>query len=95
MYTYDAYVGVYPDTVWDEDHFDFEKLAGDGGVTQIIGWDCWGEPFITENFGGRSTPAQQEKFTLLGAFPNPFNPYTTISFTLPDEFTITVLRILR
>jgi len=28
-YTYDAYIGTYPDEILDEDHFDFEKLAGE------------------------------------------------------------------
>jgi hypothetical protein len=28
-YNYNAYMGIYPNTIWDEDHFNFTKLAGD------------------------------------------------------------------
>jgi len=31
LYTYDAYIGDYPDSVYSEDHFDFEKLATESG----------------------------------------------------------------
>jgi hypothetical protein len=42
MYTYDAYVGVYPDEIWDEDHFQFEKIVPPDTLwTQTYGGDSW------------------------------------------------------
>jgi hypothetical protein len=81
MYTYDAYVGVYPDDIWDEDHFEFEKLAGDRGVTQIVGWECLGEGF--DNITRQGSFEAPDVFALHGACPNPFNPATTLHFNLP------------
>lgn len=87
VYTYDAYVGLYPDDVWDEDHFEFEKLAGDG-VSQGGGWDCWGENFeVITNQVSSQTPVD---FTLMGLYPNPFNPVTTISFDLAEAVKVNV-----
>ena len=34
--------------------------------------------------GGGSTPALPEDFALIGAYPNPFNPTTTLRFDLPQ-----------
>lgn len=82
MYTYDAYVGVYPGDIWGEDHFDFEKLAGGDGGAYVSGWACWGTEF------GRPTTETPvitpNHFALHGAHPNPFNPMTTLSFSLPE-----------
>ena len=81
LYTYDGYIGDYPDIVWTEDHFEFVKLAaGDG--TLVTGWDNWGESF-EENIAvlESNTPSV---FTLHAAYPNPFNPVTTIAYTLPE-----------
>jgi hypothetical protein len=77
-YTYDAYVGTYPNDIWDEDHFDFEKLAGDGG-SNISGWECWGEPFTEQMVQEDATP---DESSLVNAYPNPFNPTTVLSYQL-------------
>lgn len=81
MYTYDAYVGVYPDDIWDEDHFDFEKSAvGDGGYI-VSGWESRGADFdeLAYENKARFTPMG---YALLGAYPNPFNPTTAISYQI-------------
>lgn len=81
MYTYDAYVGVYPDEVWDEDHFNFEKLeTGDG--TFVTGWANDGEGF--EEWLIEEMVEAPANFLMVNAYPNPFNPVTTIRFDLPE-----------
>ena len=79
-YTYDAYIGLYPDTVWDEDHFDFEKLATGNGVEFACDWTNSGEPFPGESM----TEIHPSSFILHPCFPNPFNPSTVISFEMRD-----------
>ena len=82
-YTYDAYVGTYPNNVWNEDHFDFSKgLTSDGGEI-IEGWgveygDCEGETeLLAQNL--------PEDFSLYQNYPNPFNPETSIDIYLPNS----------
>jgi len=79
MYSYNAYVGVYPDMVYGSDSFPFEKLAaGDGMV--VNEWTNSGESFaewMTET--PVVTPAD---FAVQAVYPNPFNPTTTLSYTL-------------
>ena len=84
-YTYDAYTGIYSSVIWQEDHFDFEKLAaGDGGAA-VSGWRNWGETFPGE---GSEEPISSEypsEYGLSSAYPNPFNPVTRIAYTLPER----------
>lgn len=87
-YTYDAYVGIYPDDVWSEDHFDFEKLAiGDGNST-VPDWSCWGESFNA--LLAQTIISEPQDFELLGAYPNPFNAATTIRYALPETAVVTL-----
>ena len=78
-YTYNAYVGNYPNTIWDEAEFAFSKTADDGGSFSLEEWVCSGEPF--EEVQTAVIPVQHN---MLSAYPNPFNPETTISFTLEN-----------
>ena len=80
-YTYDAYIGIYPDTIYTEDHFDFEKLAAADGSDYIHDWYCWGESFEGEVIES-ITP---DKCIKLTAFPNPFNAKTVISYQLTAD----------
>jgi hypothetical protein len=89
IYTYLGYAGLtvsYP--ALDSATFEFEKLAApDGGPTV---WEaiCYGEPFPGEVI--RALALTPNTFTLKGASPNPFNPTTNISFTLPEVSDVTL-----
>ncbi len=77
-YTLAGFVGTYPGTIIDEDSFPFEKMAGDATPNHNLGWSLFGWDDDTPEL---STPAE---FTMLSAYPNPFNPSTVISFELRD-----------
>ncbi|MBC8203988.1 MAG: T9SS type A sorting domain-containing protein [FCB group bacterium] len=79
-YSYIAKTGDHPSTVFAEDSFPFEKLAGDNSSNnfntwELTGWD--GEEAVVVN-----TPV---KYSLSQNYPNPFNPETTISFAIPNN----------
>ncbi len=80
-YTYNAYLGINPDIVWASDSFTFEKsTTGDGDMQDA--WSNWGESFTELN--DPAAISAPEQFALRGAYPNPFNPATTIGFALPE-----------
>ena len=80
-YTYDAYIGEYPDIVLSEDHFDFEKLAVSDGVYIIQSWDNCGEEFDCSDV---ESNILNFEFSILNCYPNPFNQRTALDFVLPS-----------
>ena len=78
-YTYDAYAGVYPAMILNEDHFEFEKLSVSDGYGVVNDWNCWGEEFGVTDKLSQNIPG---KFALYAPYPNPFNASTAISFKL-------------
>lgn len=80
LYTYQGFVGDYPDVMWDESSFDFEKLATDFGGDVYTSWTV--SSWDTENLTKTSKSADQTG--LLSAYPNPFNPEMTFSYRLPE-----------
>ncbi|TKJ41076.1 hypothetical protein CEE37_05260 [candidate division LCP-89 bacterium B3_LCP] len=79
-YTMSGMVGEYPWIGYNQDSFTFEKLAtGTDGI--IVGdWLNTGEDFLSD---GLTTELLPLSFCLFPCHPNPFNPTTVISFSLP------------
>jgi hypothetical protein len=77
-------VGNHPSVAWDESSFPFVKsgLVSGGGFSPFVPSSGFPNPFdiIPEPTTGEDLP---EEFTL-GMYPNPFNPTTAFSFTLPE-----------
>ena len=83
-YTYAAYVGDYQNwIIEDMESFTFVKEGMDGiyGAIDPSEWISYGESF--ENEG--SILLIPNECTLLSAYPNPFNPETTLAWTLPQS----------
>jgi len=81
-YAYWGFVGDYPWNVTDSDQFPFVKQGGDAGSISEDGWICGGELFPGEASAAEQQP---KEFALHGAFPNPFNPITAISYQLSAD----------
>jgi hypothetical protein len=86
VYVYSGYVNntfSYP--AIDSASFTFTKLAVGGSGPYV--WDAnnYGEPFP-----GEVAVAAPTTFAVTGAYPNPFNPSTSISFTLPEASRVTL-----
>jgi immune inhibitor A len=76
-YTLVGYIGTYPDAIEDSTSFTFNKGPMVGVGTAYPGMDGWSSE------GGFDTSSELPETTVLhGAYPNPFNPATTISFQL-------------
>lgn len=92
-YTIYGFVGEYPWVVEDYDCFTFEKAGTDFGGSLGFAelWSNTGESF---NFL-QSVEAVPEVYALCAAYPNPFNPVTTLSFALskPEFVKLSVFDI--
>lgn len=86
-YQYRAYVGVYPSTIYDEDSFPFTKSSTGLQNSWVEEWSNYGEPFEWESSAGGEVPTT---FALHAAYPNPFNPRTSVSFDLPVAAKVTL-----
>ena len=78
-YTYYAYAGIYPNTFWASDSFNFTKSTTLEGFTHIDSWSICGNPLP-----GESAAPVPVSTRLLQNYPNPFNTSTVISFELRD-----------
>ncbi len=85
-YLYEGRVGIYPAQIWNSNGFTFTKLSTGDGVP-VPHWGNSGESFIPLD-----NPNTPTKFALLNASPNPFNPITTLQFSLTQASKV-IMRI--
>ena len=86
-YFYNAYVGDYPDVVWEDDSFSFYKECDSDGGALVPNWENRGESFgeLTAEMTG-----VPEECAFCSAYPNPFNPETNLTFNLPASGKISL-----
>ena len=86
-YTFTGRVGDHPGEVWDESGFPFTKLGAytNNDFTPWVPAEDFPDPFEMID---EVEPVAPSEFTLLGSYPNPFNPVTRISFALPEACKI-------
>ena len=89
IFYYNAYIGMYPDTVFDNNFFEFEKLAVSDGGELFADWISWGESF--DGFGSEMTALAVDHYYLSKAHPNPFNPETRLNVALPEAGRISLI----
>ena len=87
-YVYNAYVGVYPNNIMDEDHFDLTKSAAFDGGIDYTSWDNWGIAF--DEISETADEATVQDYMLLNTYPNPFNETSTVNFSLPGNADISL-----
>jgi hypothetical protein len=87
-YSITAYVGDYPDDIWDEDNLTVIKEDWDGARGLPSGWIVEGGLTLDEI---KPIAAKPDAYALTGNYPNPFNPSTTIHFSLPEATLVDLM----
>ncbi len=87
-YMFYGRVGDHPSNVWDESGFPFIKNGSDynPGFVPFVP-DGVPDPFDKITNKG-TDELQPQQIALIGAYPNPFNPTTSISFNLPEAVKV-------
>ncbi|MCX6641510.1 MAG: T9SS type A sorting domain-containing protein [bacterium] len=89
-----SYVGTYPNAVVDSSFFTITKSTVTDGNPWIgesfVTGDVFDEFATTDVGATHASPLQSENFVLLGAYPNPFNPTTTIRYELRAASGVTL-----
>jgi parallel beta-helix repeat protein len=86
QYAYNAYLVVEADTLWQ--YFYFQKESPPAGAATIppggliTEWSNWGDPWTGEETA--TAVLTPQALDLSPCYPNPFNPETTLRFSLPQ-----------
>jgi len=90
IYSYNAYIGDYPNLQIDSSYFNFTKEPGESVPSYNLGWECnnWDEPDASPFIVYRSS-------LIVSAYPNPFNQHSHIAFELEvmTPLTLTIYDI--
>ena len=87
-YIYRARMGFYPDIIYSEDSFTFEKGMWDGSENSNPGNTGWDLAVRSEN--ERQIAMVPNTMTMISAYPNPFNPTTEITYSLAADGHISI-----
>ncbi|MCB2213407.1 T9SS type A sorting domain-containing protein [bacterium] len=92
-YSFNVYGGLYPNVVLGQDSFGFSKLVAGTDAAWTPDWSANGLDQLTDRglASEDTSPASPREFTLGVAYPNPFNPTTTLSLTLPQAARVDVV----
>jgi hypothetical protein len=86
LYTLTANLGIYPNTIVSSDEFDFIKTGEATVGSQHWNHSDW-QPEIA-GAGAAHLELLPTQIALSEALPNPFNPSTTITLTLPEAANV-------
>lgn len=88
-YLFTAKVGQYPNVVYTSNSFEFTKLSYGRYSRNVDSWATigWNDDFAAPDAKAAST----NSVTLAPASPNPFNPSTMVTVSLPEASDLTVV----
>ncbi len=85
-YIYKGRVGFYPNDIYAQDSFEFYKMGVAGGSQDDQGWTTSGWN-VDED---QTVVAIPSEYAIESIYPNPFNPTTTVSLSLPTDSELSV-----
>jgi parallel beta-helix repeat protein len=94
-YTFTMKVGRHPNFIVDSDSFPFEVEAAGAMTTGSNDWTGYGYEDAFEQarlaMHGEDDISPPAEYEMKAAYPNPFNPTTTVSVSLPETAQLSVI----